>query len=417
MGNKEILVRSVELTKLFPLKKKSILQKEKKYLRANDKITLDIYKGETLGLVGESGCGKSTYGRTLIQLQNQDSGSTLYYGSSLYTIKPKYVADVYANISKMFSGLDLANQNKSKEDLSLLRLCGGLLAHPDLDRVSRVLLKCFKDGMDNQELVDLKDEVVTLENYNEYQSYYDEGIDLTELTSSEMATLRKDIQIIFQNPYSSLDPRMKVGDIIGEGVTNFKDQIPDAADMEPYIKGIMERCGLDANYYSRFPHQFSGGERQRISIARTLAIKPKFIVCDESVSALDVSIQAQVLNLLQELKRDNDLTYLFITHDLGVVRYISDRIGVMYFGHLVELAPADELFKNPQHPYTKMLLEAVPNINFEKDGKHEDILDSIDYPGIGFDFVYDREGNVDPDWVEVSKDHFVRCIDRRVSDS
>lgn len=168
----------------------------------------------------------------------------------------------------------------------------------------------------------------------------------------------------------------------------------------------MEKCGLEAEYIHRYPHQFSGGQRQRIGIARALALNPKFIVCDEAVSALDVSIQSMIINLLQDLKEEHNLTYLFITHDLGVVRYISERIGVMYFGNLVELAPAEEIFTNPQHPYTRELLNAIPKMR--RPGQVIETL-PLNIENDVFDFSYKETGEADKDWYEVSPNHFVAC--------
>jgi len=186
------------------------------------------------------------------------------------------------------------------------------------------------------------------------------GIDLARLTSSEMRRLRKDLQIIFQDPYSSLNPRMTVGQLIGEGVVTHGFFQRGTKELQDYVLNIMNDCGLREEMLHRYPHQFSGGQRQRISIARALAVHPKFIVCDECVSALDVSIQSQILNLLSDLKKKEGLTYLFISHDLSVVRYISDRIGVMYLGKIVEQGTAQDVFERPRHPYTIALISAIP---------------------------------------------------------
>lgn len=259
-----------DLKKYFPLRGPSFFRKEPAYVRANDGISLDIYEGETFGLVGESGCGKSTFGRVLLQLYPQTAGSTVYYGRN--------------------------------------------------------------DG----------------------------GIDLAKLSPAELRPLRRDLQIIFQDPYSSLNPRMTVGQLIGEGLVTHGFYRRGDPAMKEHILRVMEECGLQEFMYGRYPHQFSGGQRQRISIARSLAVRPKFVVCDECVSALDVSIQAQILNLLQELKEIERLTYLFISHNLSVVRYLSDRIGVMYLGTMAEIAPTDALFEDARHPYTAALLSAIP---------------------------------------------------------
>ncbi len=195
-------------------------------------------------------------------------------------------------------------------------------------------------------------------------------VDLTTLKGKEMRALRKDLQIIFQDPYSSLNPRMTVGQMIEEGVATHGFLKRGSEEMRDYVLTMMKKCGLQGYMAGRYPHQFSGGQRQRICIARALAVKPKFVVCDECVSALDVSIQSQILNLLSDLKEKEGLTYLFISHDLSVVRYISDRIGVMYLGRIVEWGRAEDVFENPQHPYTMALISAIPKMDEgERGGK------------------------------------------------
>lgn len=250
--------------------------------------------------------------------------------------------------------------------------------------------------------------------------YYKDGkeIDLKSLSKEEMRVLRKDLQLIFQDPYSSLNPRMTVGQIIGEGLVShgvFKRGDPAMRD---YIFQVMENCGLATYMFGRYPHQFSGGQRQRIGIARSLALNPSFVVCDEAVSALDVSIQSQILNLLSDLKEQQNLTYLFITHDLSVVKYISDRIGVMYLGNMVELAPTEELFANTLHPYTEALLSAIPVV--DENDKRERILLEGDIPspvnppsGCKFHtrcrYCQQKCKEEVPQWTDVGNDHFVAC--------
>lgn len=465
------------LQKYFPIKKDSIFQRTQKYVKANKDITIDIYEGETLGIVGESGCGKSTFGRTLIQLQRQTGGTTLYYGDTIDNFMPKYVKDVYTALPKTSDAYDSdqteieemeaklahlegAEKEAHFEKLRLkkidfditygntLRLVGGLVAHPDLHLVSKVLQKRYdvasdvaevkrnlefekhrkalNPQLDDSHIKTLEKKLLVLEQdleavlseikvikeplrgdpkFEKYEAYRDYGIDLASLTKKETRLLRKDLQIIFQDPYSSLDPRLTVGEIIGEGLLIHKlFKSKKEPGYQEYIIDIMEKCGLDPDFIQRYPHQFSGGQRQRIGIARALALQPKFIVCDEAVSALDVSIQSQIINLLQDLKEKHNLTYLFITHDLGVVRYISDRIGVMYFGNLVELAPAEKIFTNPQHPYTKKLLNAIPVM----DEDEEDPWD-VDFEPEHFDFHFHNLGEDDPDWIEVSEGHFVKA--------
>ncbi|WP_394188688.1 ABC transporter ATP-binding protein [Paenisporosarcina quisquiliarum] len=242
-------------------------------VRAVDDISFDIYRGETLGLVGESGCGKSTTGRSIIRLYNATDGEVL------------------------FNGVDVHGK-KSKGDLKIFN---------------------------------------------------------------------RKMQMIFQDPYASLNPRMKVMDIIAEGL-DIHGITKSAKERKDRVHELLETVGLNKEHANRYPHEFSGGQRQRLGIARALAVDPEFIIADEPISALDVSIQAQVVNLLKELQEEKGLTYLFIAHDLSMVKYISDRIGVMYFGKLVELAPAEELYNNPLHPYTQSLLSAIPlpDPNYER---------------------------------------------------
>ena len=250
--------------------------------------------------------------------------------------------------------------------------------------------------------------------------YHKDGkeIDLKKLPKEEMRVLRKDLQLIFQDPYSSLNPRMTVGQIIGEGLVShgvFKRGDPAMRD---YIFKVMENCGLATYMFGRYPHQFSGGQRQRIGIARSLALNPAFVVCDEAVSALDVSIQSQILNLLSDLKEKQNLTYLFITHDLSVVKYISDRIGVMYLGNMVELAPTEELFANTLHPYTEALLSAIPVV--DEEDKRERILLEGDIPspvnppsGCKFHtrcrYCQQKCKEEVPEWTDVGNNHYVAC--------
>ena len=204
-------------------------------------------------------------------------------------------------------------------------------------------------------------------------------MNLKEQPAETMRGLRRELQLIFQDPYSSLNPRMTAGQIIGEGLTSHGLYKKGDPALREYVLEVMKKCGLDNYMFSRYPHQFSGGQRQRIGIARSLALKPRFVVCDEAVSALDVSIQSQILNLLLDLKEEAHLTYLFITHDLSVVKYISDRIGVMYLGNLVELAPTEGLFERTLHPYTKALLSAIPTTDVNA-GKRDRILLEGDIP-------------------------------------
>lgn len=255
--------------------------------------------------------------------------------------------------------------------------------------------------------------------FQHYEALLDEGIDLSRLKYSEMRFLRRDLQIIFQDPYSSLNPRMTVGQIIEEGLVTHKMFAHGTDALKQYILNTMDECGLQDYMLHRYPHQFSGGQRQRICIARALAVQPKFVVCDECVSALDVSIQSQIINLLQELKEKDNLTYLFISHDLSVVRFISDKIIVMYLGDIVEYAEAAELFDDPRHPYTLALLSSIPTTDMDSLNKERILLEgnipSPIFPPEGCKFhtrcymACEECRRVPPPLVEVTPGHFVAC--------
>ncbi len=294
---------------------------------------------------------------------------------------------------------------------------------PQLEQLKAVL----KD--DEKAVTDLKNKYADNKEFQKYEEMLDDGIDLSRLKYNEMRILRKDIQIIFQDPYSSLNPRMTVGQIIGEGLTTHRFFKHGDPKMKDYIINVMVQCGLQDYMLHRYPHQFSGGQRQRICIARALAVKPKFIVCDECVSALDVSIQSQIINLLEELKEKENLTYLFISHDLSVVRYISDRIGVMYLGNMVELGTAEEVFADPRHPYTVALLSSIPTTDANAAQKERIILEgnipSPIRPPEGCKFhtrcymACDKCKRVPPPYVEVTPGHFVAChfLDKKIDEN
>jgi oligopeptide transport system ATP-binding protein len=277
-GKKEVLVRVENLKKYFPIRR-GVLRRTVGYIKAVDGISFDIYKGETLGLVGESGCGKSTAGRTILQLYDPTDGEV------------------------------------------------------------------FLDGND-----------------------------LTKLSSRDLRRARRHMQMIFQDPYASLNPRMTVGNIISEPLRIHG--IGSSASRKERTEELLKLVGLNPYFITRYPHEFSGGQRQRIGVARSLATNPAFIIADEPISALDVSIQAQVVNLLDDLKEDLGLTYLFIAHDLSMVRYISDRVAVMYLGRIVELGERDEVYDHPLHPYTQALISAIPVPDPEtEENRHRIILE------------------------------------------
>lgn len=265
---KDKLLEVNNLKKYFPIFK-GVFRKKVGDIKAVDDISFDIKKGEIFGLVGESGCGKSTTGRAILNLINPTGGSVVFGDKKVFDIENNY-----------------------------------------------------------------------------------------KITNEDMRKLRKDMQIIFQDPFASLDPRMNVGDIISEGM--LKHKLYNKKESMDRVKELLEMCGLQANNIRKYPHEFSGGQRQRIGIARSIALNPKFIIGDEPIAALDVSIQAQILSLLQNLIAELDLTFLFISHDLNVVRYFCDRIAVMYLGSFVEIGTSEQLFNNPTHPYSKALLSAIP---------------------------------------------------------
>lgn len=320
----DTLVQVRDLKMHFPVTEGAIIPRVVAHVKAVNGISFDIKKGETLGLVGESGCGKTTTGRCMLQLEQATSGEIFY-----------------------------------------------------------------------------------------------DGQDLTKLNKVEMRPLRQRIQVIFQDPYSSLNPRMKIGDIISEPMMVHKTE-PNAAARDRRVRELLALCGLNPKFADRYPHEMSGGQRQRIGIARALAVRPEFIICDEAVSALDVSIQAQVINLLEELRDEFDLTYLFISHDLSVVRHLCQRVAVMYLGNMVELAETDELFDNPLHPYTQALLEAVPipDPTIEKARAHKVIEGEIPSPinppsGCVFHprcgIAVDECKRQPPEFREVKPGHWIAC--------
>ena len=323
MHTDNVLVRVENLTKHFPITRGIVVQRQIGAVRAVDNVSFDIREGETLGLVGESGCGKSTTGRTILQLYRPTSGKVYYQDQ-----------------------------------------------------------------------------------------------DLTTLKGEELRRMRRNMQIIFQDPYASLNPRLTVGDIIGEPLEVHRVERSKKKRQER-VQELLRRVGLNPYFINRYPHEFSGGQRQRIGVARALALQPKFIICDEPISALDVSIQAQVVNLLEKLQDEFGLTYLFIAHDLSMVRHISDRTAVMYLGKIVELAEREELYSHPLHPYTQALLSAVPVPDPVVERTRQRTILTGDVPSpanppSGCNFhprcpLHQECQEIEPEWREVAPSHWVAC--------
>lgn len=309
-NGKDAILQVRNLKKYFPITSGIIFQRQVDAVKAVDGVSFEVLRGETLGLVGESGCGKSTTGRTILQLYKPTAGEVIF-----------------------------------------------------------------------------------------------EGKDLAKLPSAEMRKMRRDIQMIFQDPYASLNPRMNVGRIVSEPL--IVHNVGSDKERQERVAYLLEKVGLNPYFVNRYPHEFSGGQRQRIGIARALALDPSFIVCDEPISALDVSIQAQVVNLLQDLQKELGLTYLFIAHDLSMIRHICNRVAVMYMGRIMETAPTDELYENPLHPYTQLLLSAVPI----PDPEVERVRQRMERPAVLADF---RDKNNILELKEQKPGHFVAEIVGRV---
>lgn len=427
MENKNIL-EVKGLKKYFP-KQKDIFGNVKLWLKAVDDVTFTLEAGKTIGVVGESGCGKTTLGRTILQLYDTTGGKSIYYGHTVDEILPKYYVNTLKNsVNYQKKYVDLKNKlaNVSYDELSILNNVNDFITIKEYKKLLVIVDKLILDNEDDKSLInvkknlekiinvleevasvlgglvlgdaskakelylqllykknelnkketnennnllneisniyqslsDMKKPFVDNELFNELEALYETGLNLAKLSKEEMRKLRTEIQLIFQDPYSSLPPRMTIGAILTEPVV--VHNIVPKDKVKEHVRKVMKMCGLQPQYYDRYPHEFSGGQRQRICIARALVVNPKLVICDEPVSALDVSIQAQIINLLKDLQKELGLTYMFISHDLSVVKYITDSIIVMYLGNMMEIGDTKDIFENPLHPYTKALFSAVP---------------------------------------------------------
>ena len=391
MQNNEILLKVENLCQYFKMGKSE--------LKAVDNVSFDIHRGEVFGLVGESGCGKTTTGRSIIKLYDITGGSIYFKGIRISAGKRSY-QDAIKKARKDYEEAVKANPEqktelKAKMDATIAEQKALLKQaehdHKNCDKeYSQNLQRACK--MKYEALIARADPADVDKLKLEYKN---------EMRKAKKTKLVTQIQMIFQDPIASLDPRMTVKEIISEGLVIQGER--DKAVLEQKVFEMLELVGLVREHASRYPHEFSGGQRQRIGVARCIIMNPELIIADEPVSALDVSVQAQVINLLNELREKFGLTILFVAHDLSVVKYFSDRIGVMYFGNMVELASSDELFKNPLHPYTKSLLSAIPL----PDPIYEKSRQRIVYnPLAEHDYSVDQ-----PTFREIAPGHFVRCND------
>lgn len=358
---------------------KSGIGKNKLVVKAVDDVSFDIYKGEVFGLVGESGCGKTTTGRTIIKLYTPTDGEVFFKGKR-----------ITAGIESIKNAIRDAKTNTKNQVAELKAQLKEDLVQASEDK-QEAIKKSYSEKI--EQLEKKRDDEIDKLKVEMAERKKDAA---RETKDKSQKDLMKKMQMIFQDPIASLNPRMTVKEIIAEGLRiagENKEKI-----IQKKVEDVLETVGLLPEHANRYPHEFSGGQRQRIGVARALVISPDFIIADEPISALDVSIQAQVINLLNDLRDELGLTILFIAHDLSVVQYFSDRIAVMYFGKLVELANTDELFKNPLHPYTRSLLSAVPvpDPNFEKKRQR------IKYDPSVHDYRDDT-----PELHEIKKGHYI----------
>ena len=381
-NNKEVLLRVENLCQYFgPVK-------------AVDNVSFDIKKGEVFGLVGESGCGKTTTGRSIIKIYDITSGSIYFKGQRICAGTKSYRDAIKAKRKEM-KDADAEKAAALKAEIAQLQeeIKKAKFDHDNCDKeYAKHLVKELEQEY-AAKLAAAQDDPAKLA---ELKKKYAE-----ELRIAKKTRLVTQIQMIFQDPIASLNPRMTVKEIIAEGLVI--NGIKDQAYIDEKVYEILELVGLVREHAGRYPHEFSGGQRQRIGIARSVIMHPELLIADEPISALDVSIQAQVINLLNELRQTLDLTILFIAHDLSVVKYFSDRIGVMYFGKMVELASSDELFAHPLHPYTKSLLSAIPLPDPNSEKKRTRIV---------YNSLAEHDYSVDkPTMREVKPGHFVYCND------
>lgn len=405
--NKKVLLKVEHLEQYFKLGKKT--------LKAVDDVNFEIYEGEVFGLVGESGCGKTTTGRSIIKLYDITGGSIYFDGSRIAAGINEYKEAIvnakneYRKIAKDINQQLKAASEDEKVSLSnkladAKSKCDDVVAKnvEEIKKAKYDHKNCDKEFAAHQvELVKEK-YAPLLENLDSKSD--EEKAEIMEKYNEEIRLAKKNrimnkMQMIFQDPIASLDPRMTVHDIIAEGLV--VRGIRDKKFIDKEVYRVLELVGLVPEHASRYPHEFSGGQRQRIGIARAIILNPQLIIADEPISALDVSIQAQVINLLNELRDKMGLTTLFIAHDLSVVKYFSDRIAVMYYGKIVEMASSDELFKNPLHPYTKSLLSAIPLPDPHYEKKRKRIIYN---PLIDHDYSIDK-----PQMREIKPGHLIYC--------
>jgi oligopeptide/dipeptide ABC transporter ATP-binding protein len=372
----DLLLKIHNLEKVFSVKA-SAFSNKKLLLKAVDKFSIELRRGETLGLVGESGCGKTTVGRSLTRIYEPDGGR-------VFLNPDKKLVDQVIELDEKREELEVQleeNQNRlallPKEIKAKKREAKALLAEDKAgegEKLSAEISDLTAELAEiKMQMPSLKEEIKQLKSNADSLARH---ADLLVMEKDDLRVARQNIQMVFQDPWASLNPRMIVKDLIAEGPREYKTHSPK--EIDALVSDILEKVGLPPVAATRYPHEFSGGQRQRIGIARALALNPSLIVCDEPVSALDVSIQAQVLNLLITLQKDYDLTYVFIAHDLSVVQYISDRVAVMYLGNLVELAENKVLYEKPRHPYTVSLLKSVPIA--DPDVKPSDVILEGDVP-------------------------------------